>query len=951
MQRARSAGSLERPAAVAVQGPPGVDLALRTFAFGLFSLPEEVDEALDPPAQVAGSGPACEFPDEERWERVEAPVEIAGAQGFTSLSGGWQSCLGVTPEGDVYRWDAGGRGAAVLARGFGVDWSLTGLKDDMGHQVHLRDVAIGYAAHHTLKRFAGKDAEGVCSPGAPAAPAVPAVAAVALMDNGDVYTTNTWYASAAEAGSSRAQGPAWLALAPLRHRLVVSVACGLDFCAALTAPGELWTWGESRSGSLGQPLGALGQSDTIAEPTRVLGELGRRRVAAVACGESHVVAATFDEPGDPGAVFSWGSAADVRLGYDLGAGEAVQREPREVPWLTPALGEALRARRHASPRGATTSPQHRPNLRAPQRITQLSCGARHSVVLCQGAVICFGADDCKQLGRTMRGGRGDELDDGALPPFACAPALADEAAAGEATARRICCGPLHTAAVSSDGSLHIWGLQLQGKIPPGSSGGAQRVLGFGGCGGRPVVALACGAHFVLVSAEVELPTLGTRMDSPARDAAQGAHAAHAWHAWHAWRPANLPPKRVEESLRHQTLVRELEQNMYRRLEREQREEEQRREREERRECRLKEHTEIWLKHLLPPFVPGSQPSRQMERLWRQGLPPRVREVLWPMAIGNVLRITPELFDIHRQQALDARRADAADAAAADVAAAEGHTKKMRSAKCIPLDLPRTFPTLAFFAEGGPLHEDCGRILEAYTFFRPDIGYVQGMSYLAAMLLLYLPLYPAFVGLCNLLNSPSVLGLYRLEPRAVECRARVFQQLCSAHLPAVARVIIEAGLTPEMFLIEWFMTLYSKCLAIDVASVVWDLFFLDGEVVLYCTALALLRMSEAALLGSGRGGAGPADLEACARILGEDVRQRAGDPDEVLWHVHEVWRRAPSQLLAEIRSIENTEFGLHLHGGSSGSARSAQAAAAAGFLGLQQPRAFLGAVFGGFLRPA
>ncbi|CAJ1358168.1 unnamed protein product [Effrenium voratum] len=163
----------------------------------------------------------------------------------------------------------------------------------------------------------------------------------------------------------------------------------------------------------------------------------------------------------------------------------------------------------------------------------------------------------------------------------------------------------------------------------------------------------------------------------------------------------------------------------------------------------------------------------MARLWRQGLPPKVREVVWPMAIGNVLRITPELFEIHKQRALDARLAQEASASNVLITLNDAPPSrgKEQSTSCIPFDLPRTFPTLAFFCEGGPLHEDCARILEAYTFFRPDIGYVQGMSYLAAMLLLYLPPYQAFVGLCNLLNTPSVLGLYRLDERAVACRAR------------------------------------------------------------------------------------------------------------------------------------------------------------------------------------
>merc|ERR1719221_2355995 len=86
----------------------------------------------------------------------------------------------------------------------------------------------------------------------------------------------------------------------------------------------------------------------------------------------------------------------------------------------------------------------------------------------------------------------------------------------------------------------------------------------------------------------------------------------------SWRPANLPPKTEEESSRHEDLVRELERNVQRRLERELQEDFQRRAREERREKRLQEHTEIWMKRLLPSWIPGSPPTWAMDRLWRQG---------------------------------------------------------------------------------------------------------------------------------------------------------------------------------------------------------------------------------------------------------------------------------------------------------------------------------------------
>ncbi len=61
---------------------------------------------------------------------------------------------------------------------------------------------------------------------------------------------------------------------------------------------------------------------------------------------------------------------------------------------------------------------------------------------------------------------------------------------------------------------------------------------------------------------------------------------------------------------------------------------------------------------------------------------------------------------------------------------------------IPMDLLRTFPLLHLFgppntASEGPLHKHVRDVLEAFAFYRPDLGYVQGMSYIAAMLSLHI----------------------------------------------------------------------------------------------------------------------------------------------------------------------------------------------------------------------
>ncbi|CAJ1437639.1 unnamed protein product, partial [Effrenium voratum] len=298
-----------------------LDFALKTYAFGLIPrLGFEVPFGPVAPEmklqKVADSlRHACPFAllswvsfvFGKRWEVVPCPTEIPGAPGFTTLAAGEGGCLGITPEGDVHRWAAGAK-AGKVTRGFAMEWSLSMLKDEAGQHLQLRDVALGGFSRKSSYR----------------------IAAIALMDSGDVFSSQAWYGDGGDGqkGSAPMACPAWVPWPSLQSTLVVAVACGSGFCMALTAHGELMAWGEAPDGALG-----LGGS-AASEPTLVPG-LARCRVAAVACGESHTVAACFDEEDQPGAVYSWGLAKDGRLGY---LDEVNQREPRVIPWLTAELG-------------------------------------------------------------------------------------------------------------------------------------------------------------------------------------------------------------------------------------------------------------------------------------------------------------------------------------------------------------------------------------------------------------------------------------------------------------------------------------------------------------------------------------------------------------------------------------------------------------------------------------
>ena len=52
------------------------------------------------------------------------------------------------------------------------------------------------------------------------------------------------------------------------------------------------------------------------------------------------------------------------------------------------------------------------------------------------------------------------------------------------------------------------------------------------------------------------------------------------------------------------------------------------------------------------------------------------------------------------------------------------------------------------------------------------------------------------------------------------------------------------MTPDLFLLEWCMTLFCKRLKLDVVGRVWDLYIMEGEVAVYRVAVGvLMAMNE------------------------------------------------------------------------------------------------------------
>ena len=259
------------------------------------------------------------------------------------------------------------------------------------------------------------------------------------------------------------------------------------------------------------------------------------------------------------------------------------------------------------------------------------------------------------------------------------------------------------------------------------------------------------------------------------------------------------------------------------------------EREDRDE-RMVERAREWREEVVPQWSKLAGGRRVKKLLW-QGVPPNLRKTVWPLLVGNKLSISPELFHIHGGRAFEVRKQSSQDGSTFEDVTA---TNKELSVMLIPVDIGRTFPLLGFFQEEGPQHEELRHVLEAYVCLRPDIGYVQGMSFVAAVLLLNLDCYMSFQCLANILNRKIFLEFFRMNMIQIKKYMLVMEDLLAKHLPKISAQFELIRLTPDMYIVDWVLTIFSKALPLDLAMRVWDYFFLEGTTFIYRVALGILK---------------------------------------------------------------------------------------------------------------
>ncbi|ROL48538.1 Rab GTPase-activating protein 1 [Anabarilius grahami] len=163
---------------------------------------------------------------------------------------------------------------------------------------------------------------------------------------------------------------------------------------------------------------------------------------------------------------------------------------------------------------------------------------------------------------------------------------------------------------------------------------------------------------------------------------------------------------------------------------------------------------------------------------------------------------------------------------------------------ITRDINRTFPAHDYFKDtGGDGQDSLYKICKAYSVYDEEIGYCQGQSFLAAVLLLHMPEEQAFSVLVKIMFEYGLRELFKQNFEDLHCKFFQLERLMQECIPDLYAHFLNLGLEAHMYASQWFLTLFTAKFPLYMVFHIIDLLLCEGISVIFNVALALLKTSK------------------------------------------------------------------------------------------------------------
>ncbi|XP_028627133.1 TBC1 domain family member 4 isoform X5 [Grammomys surdaster] len=167
---------------------------------------------------------------------------------------------------------------------------------------------------------------------------------------------------------------------------------------------------------------------------------------------------------------------------------------------------------------------------------------------------------------------------------------------------------------------------------------------------------------------------------------------------------------------------------------------------------------------------------------------------------------------------------------------------------ILVDLGRTFPTHPYFSvQLGAGQLSLFNLLKAYSLLDKEVGYCQGISFVAGVLLLHMSEEQAFEMLKFLMYDLGFRKQYRPDMMSLQIQMYQLSRLLHDYHRELYNHLEENEISPSLYAAPWFLTLFASQFPLGFVTRVFDIIFLQGTEVIFKVALSLLSSQEALIM--------------------------------------------------------------------------------------------------------
>lgn len=171
-------------------------------------------------------------------------------------------------------------------------------------------------------------------------------------------------------------------------------------------------------------------------------------------------------------------------------------------------------------------------------------------------------------------------------------------------------------------------------------------------------------------------------------------------------------------------------------------------------------------------------------------------------------------------------------------------------KQIDLDVNRTFRNhIMFMDRFGVKQQALFHVLAAYSVYNTEVSYCQGMSQIAAILLMYLNEEDAFWALSQLLtNSRHAMHGFFIPgfPKLQRFQAH-HELILSKMLPKLKKHLDKEQMTTGIYTTKWFLQCFIDRTPFTLTLRLWDIYILEGEKLLNAMAYTTFKLHKKRLL--------------------------------------------------------------------------------------------------------